>query len=65
MSDVDKGMIICLFRYRACFYMGEFAFDPDRIEKSWYGGAFPIVDVHDTEVRWKNRRVEFIMEEGE
>ncbi len=39
--------------------------DPDRIKKSWYGGVHPIVDVHDPEVQWKNRRVEFIMEEGE
>lgn len=39
--------------------------DPGRIDKSWFGGAFPIVDVHDLDVRWKNRRVEFIMEESE
>ena len=38
--------------------------DPNRIEKSWYGGEFPIVDVHDSEIRWKNRRVEFIMVES-
>ncbi|MBN1687126.1 MAG: Ig-like domain repeat protein [Spirochaetales bacterium] len=43
----------------------EAGMDPDRIEKSWYGGKFPIVDVHDTEARWKNRRVEFIMVEGD
>jgi len=43
----------------------EIGMDPDRIEKSWYGGTQPIVDVHDREVRWKNRRVEFIMEEAE
>ena len=43
----------------------EIGMDPDRIKKSWYGGVHPIVDVHDKEVRWKNRRVEFIMEEAE
>ena len=43
----------------------ESGMDPDRIEKSWYGGTQPIVDVHDRDVRWKNRRVEFIMEEAE
>ncbi len=37
--------------------------DPDRIAKSWYGGEYPIVDVHDISIRWKNRRVEFVMEE--
>lgn len=26
-----------------------------------YGGEFPITDVTDRAVRWKNRRVEFIM----
>ena len=33
----------------------------DRITAEWFGGTKPIVDVHDKEVRWKNRRVEFIM----
>ncbi len=35
--------------------------DPDMIETEWFGGTRPIVDVHDREIRWKNRRVEFIM----
>ena len=26
-----------------------------------YGGKFPIVSIYDRSVRWKNRRVEFIM----
>ena len=33
----------------------------NRIETAWFGGTLPIVDVHDKEIRWKNRRVEFIM----
>lgn len=34
---------------------------PDKIDIEWFGGKYPIVDVHDRSVRWKNRRVEFIM----
>jgi outer membrane protein OmpA-like peptidoglycan-associated protein len=37
--------------------------DPDRIEIQFFGGTRPIVSVHDLDVRWKNRRVEFIMKE--
>ncbi len=33
----------------------------ERIEVEWFGGTRPIVDVTDRTVRWKNRRVEFIM----
>ena len=35
--------------------------DEDMIDTEWFGGSQPIVDVHDREIRWKNRRVEFIM----
>lgn len=35
--------------------------DPDKIEIQFFGGTKPIVSVHDLDVRWKNRRVEFIM----
>ncbi len=35
--------------------------DSGRIETNSYGGSQPIVDVHDPEERWKNRRVEFVM----
>ncbi|MBT3274174.1 MAG: hypothetical protein HN368_13535 [Spirochaetales bacterium] len=37
--------------------------DDRRIETAAFGGTQPIVDVLDKEVRWKNRRVEFIMVE--
>ena len=33
----------------------------NRIRIEWFGGKSPIMDVLDKEVRWKNRRVEFIM----
>jgi flagellar hook assembly protein FlgD len=36
--------------------------DAEMVDTEWFGGTQPIVDVHDREVRWKNRRVEFIME---
>jgi hypothetical protein len=35
--------------------------DADRIETEAYGGTRPIVSVTDKEVRWKNRRVEFVL----
>jgi len=35
--------------------------DPNKIEIQFFGGTQPIVSVHDLDVRWKNRRVEFIM----
>ncbi len=35
--------------------------DPGKIEIEYFGGTEPIVSVHDLDVRWKNRRVEFIM----
>ncbi len=35
--------------------------EEDRVEIEWFGGTRPIADVTDVEVRWKNRRVEFIM----
>lgn len=41
--------------------LAERGMDEDRIEIQWFGGKHPIVDVHDREVWWKNRRVEFIM----
>jgi outer membrane protein OmpA-like peptidoglycan-associated protein/flagellar hook assembly protein FlgD len=34
----------------------------DKIEIEYFGGRMPIVSVHDQDVRWKNRRVEFIMQ---
>ncbi len=41
----------------------------EKIETEAFGGTEPIVSVHDLDVRWKNRRVEFIMlfpeDEGE
>jgi flagellar hook assembly protein FlgD len=36
-----------------------------RIAMEWFGGTQPIADVHDEEIRWKNRRVEFIMTKPE
>lgn len=33
----------------------------EKIEIEYFGGTQPIVSVHDLDVRWKNRRVEFIM----
>ena len=36
-----------------------------RIKTEWFGGEYPLVDVLDKEIRWKNRRVEFIMLEEE
>jgi hypothetical protein len=39
--------------------------DGSRISMEWFGGTRPIADVHDEEVRWKNRRVEFIMTKPE
>ena len=39
--------------------------DSEKIEIEYFGGREPIVSVHDKEVRWKNRRVEFIMKKGE
>ena len=35
--------------------------DSEKIEIEYFGGRVPIVSVHDLDVRWKNRRVEFIM----
>ena len=35
--------------------------DSEKIEIEYFGGRLPIVSVHDLDVRWKNRRVEFIM----
>jgi len=35
--------------------------EAEKIEIEYFGGRLPIVSVHDEEVRWKNRRVEFIM----
>lgn len=35
--------------------------DGGQIETEAYGGTRPIVSVHDVDLRWKNRRVEFIM----
>jgi len=35
--------------------------DQNRISKEAYGGKEPMVDVHDTDIRWKNRRVEFVL----
>ena len=32
-----------------------------RINKEAFGGNAPIVDVQDTDIRWKNRRVEFVL----
>jgi outer membrane protein OmpA-like peptidoglycan-associated protein len=34
---------------------------PERISSTWYGGKFPIADVRNPEVYWKNRRVEFLL----
>ncbi len=39
--------------------------EESRIETEAFGGVHPIVDVHDEEVHWKNRRVEFIMTKPE
>jgi len=39
--------------------------DSEKIEIEYFGGQLPIVSVHDKEVRWKNRRVEFIMKKGD
>ena len=39
--------------------------DSEKIEIEFFGGRLPIVSVHDKEVRWKNRRVEFIMKKGD
>jgi outer membrane protein OmpA-like peptidoglycan-associated protein len=33
----------------------------DKITSNAYGGRFPLVDVHDLQIRWKNRRVEFML----
>jgi outer membrane protein OmpA-like peptidoglycan-associated protein len=35
--------------------------DEETITSKAYGGKFPIAPVDDRSVRWKNRRVEFIM----
>jgi len=32
-----------------------------RIDTLPYGGSYPIVPVDDKKIRWKNRRVEFIL----
>ena len=45
--------------------LAEDGMNEDRIRTEWFGGTQPIVDVMDREIRWKNRRVEFIMEERE
>lgn len=39
--------------------------DTEKIEIEYFGGRLPIVSVHDLDVRWKNRRVEFIMKKAE
>ncbi len=36
-------------------------FDPDRISVEFFGGRNPMAPVDDLQVRWKNRRVEFVM----
>lgn len=43
----------------------EFGLSEELISAEWFGGTRPMVDVHDRETRWKNRRVEFIMERPE
>lgn len=39
--------------------------DSEKIGIEYFGGRLPIVSVHDLDVRWKNRRVEFIMKKAE
>ncbi len=36
-------------------------FDPERISVEFFGGREPMAPVDDLRVRWKNRRVEFVM----
>lgn len=43
----------------------DLGFDPDRISAEAFGGQFPLAPVDDLRVRWKNRRVEFVMVEEE
>lgn len=66
-EEEEEEVLLPLTERRAETVMNtliELGFDPARIRAEAFGGQLPLAPIDDRRVRWKNRRVEFVMVEG-